>query len=123
MTDTNATKLPYASLAAASLSSFAVGAVQLFFPDDAATRGILSSGVPLCVGAIVYIAHWCFIRWGLKPIAVMRSETNLDDLIQFYEQQISRAQQANRETTTLEAKLTDSIIARGKLFEDEASRK
>lgn len=122
MSKTNTAKINSSSMATAGLSAFAVAAVQLYFPDDAAVRGILSSGVPLCVGAIVYIVHWFFVRWGIKPIAVMESESNLDALILFYEEQISKEQQANRETSKLEAKLTDAIIARGKLFEVKASR-
>lgn len=122
MSDNNTAKLNSSSMATAGLSAFAVAAVQLYFPDNAAVRGILSTGVPLCVGAIVYIVHWCFIRWGIKPIAVMQSESNLDNLIIFYELQIAKAKEAGRDTTILDGKLTDAIVARGKLFEDEAKR-
>lgn len=123
MSEANSAKIESPTIATAGLSAFAVAAVQLGFPDDAAIRGILSTGVPLCVGAIVYIVHWGFVRWGIKSIKVMEVEQNLMSSISFLEQQITNAKNVKRDCTALENELTNTILARSRLYENGAGKR
>jgi|GEM_PF-2131612 len=125
MSEVDSNKIDSPTIATAGLSAVAVALVQLGFPNDAdaAIRGILSTGVPLCVGAIVYMAQWVFVRWGFKPIKVMEAEKNLISSISFLEEQIANAKKAKRDSTTLESKLTNTILARANLYENGIGKK
>lgn len=120
-TEASSTKLPNATMTSASLSAVVIGGVQLLNLDSGVTA-LLSTSIPICVAAIVYGIQWLFVFCGIKPVSVMRSELSLDKLIKYYRAEIKEEKTAGRDVSALEAALSKALLARGKLFEDEASR-
>ena len=81
------------------------------------------TAIPILMAALVYVVNGIFIRWGVKPNSVLISETNMDAAIAYYRKSISEQKAEGHAVDELLIELNKSNLARGKIYEDQASQK
>lgn len=119
-TETNSVSKVNPTISTASISAFLIGVIQLL-KYDAEITALLSTLIPLLVAAVVYGLTWLGVFFEMKPLSILRSEKAMTSRVKFLRKEIDIEKSAGRNYSTLENELERALIARSRLYDNEAN--